>query len=383
MDMEDVARESIVLDVELDALSQLSLENLSLTETLLHSDSSPPPSLAGTSFGRESCASYSSDGSSCSSTPIDFVFDPSKYLVLHKKAVGERLRRGTERSNKMKSLYRYWTKFLPDHYNEGMYKSFNHLAQEDAAAEPPHLLGISCLFSFFRAILSSPDTFDESLFLDFERIAHSTHDYVGLDLGVKCLVEYLLEHESLVAESGLVLSPITVSLLEAAKQQQKEEAEAEMDPRERLHQRLAEKKSMRSKRHERRDKDRQAINPALSPSLLVFNKLGGDEAAGGSPQTTSESGDGPQLDAPTLGPLEPSPAIVNIKPYTTSNKKSHRFTLFPRWKKRGQPQSPPTTTAQRIDVTTTASASQAPGSKDQARRALTLPDSDALGFGWS
>lgn len=351
-----------------------ALDSLSLASLQVSEHASPPPSLAGTSFGRDSATSYSSDGSSCSlGTPASF--DPSQYLHLHRKAVGERLWKGTNRSNKMKFLFRYWTAFLPDNFNEGMYGSFVTMAQEDAAAEhEPSIYGLTYLFQFYTVILSATDTFDESLFNDFERIAHSTHDYMGLDLGVKCLVEYLAEHEPMVVEAGISLSPITIALLEIHRQHQKEDA----DPRERLHQRLAEKKSMRSKRRERRDRQ--------SAAGQQLSKLGGDEASGSSPPTTSEAGDPPHA-SHDVTPLEPQAAgglprgvptpipkaqRVPRKPHTS------RFTLFPRWKKRGQHQPPPA--AQKPESTITP---QEVTPSPQGGTKWTLPDSDSLGFGWS
>ena len=336
-------------------------------------DASPPPSLAGTSFGRESIASYSSDGSSCSlGTPTSF--DPSKYLMLHKQAVGERLRKGTNHSSKMKFLYRYWTAFLPENFNDAMYASFCSCAQEDAASDnESSIYGLTYLFQFYTIILSGlrknasfEDTFEETLLADFERIALSTHDYMGLDLGVKSLVEYLSEHESIVAEAGGTLSPTTLALLDAHKQQQKEE----VDPRERLHQRLAEKKSMRSKRRERRDRQ-----VGLSPSLSALNKLGGEEISGGSPPA-SESGDAaPQ--PPFEVPPADTPSIKHVP--KTSKPQSSRFTLFPRWKKRGQAQPQPASSSSKPDTLP----SQVPSSEGAKGHKWDLPDSDALGFGWS
>lgn len=219
--------------------ASLSFETLSLSEAAEES---------GASFERSSNASTESSTSTMDSLLDMSIIDPFKYLHLHKQAVEER---SEGRCERMQSLYRFWSIWLPANFSGGIYKSFLQLAQEDAAAAVhPNFLGLSCLFSFFLTFLSAQDS-----------LALSTLDYMGLDLGVKCLLEYLSipEHEYQLLLSGVVLSPSTLSLLEGARKQQQEEAEA--DPHERLHQRLAEKKSMKSKRRERRDRDRQAGRP--------------------------------------------------------------------------------------------------------------------------
>jgi len=154
----------------------------------------------------------------------------------------------------------YWMDFLQDNFNDAMFQSFVKLAQEDAAQGETH--GLCCLFKYFkRALMTS---FEAEHYVEFEQLAHRYHDYMDFDFGIRCLVELLtMGGQEAASAAGHTLAPVTIVLLEAW-QAHVALANASMDPRQKLHKQLAEKRKSRSKaRCNRSAKDDSGIVAAV------------------------------------------------------------------------------------------------------------------------
>ncbi len=65
----------------------------------------------------------------------------------------------------MNMLYRFWTYFLRDNYNVGMYEDFKRTAKEDLEAGMPY--GMECMFRFYSYGIQK--AWNPALYNDFEQ----------------------------------------------------------------------------------------------------------------------------------------------------------------------------------------------------------------------
>ena len=96
----------------------------------------------------------------------DNGFTQMKYEKFFARCVAERAERGVGLSEEMNTLFRFWSYFLRDHYNETMYNDFKKYALEDAEGGDQY--GMECLFRFFSYGLEKG--FREDLYRNFEEL---------------------------------------------------------------------------------------------------------------------------------------------------------------------------------------------------------------------
>mmetsp|Transcript_2566 Transcript_2566/g.3884 ORF Transcript_2566/g.3884 Transcript_2566/m.3884 type:complete len:973 (-) Transcript_2566:116-3034(-) len=140
---------------------------------------------------------------------VDKGFKQIKYIKWLKRCLEDRAAKGVGQSEEMNMLFRFWSYFLREHFNERMYRDLRKYADEDSVAN--YHYGTECLFRFFSYGLEKK--FNEELYKDFEEATIKNYEISNSLYGLEKF--WAFHHYSGIPKSaGVKVNPKLKALLD-------------------------------------------------------------------------------------------------------------------------------------------------------------------------